>query len=306
MARLLVTGSSGFIGSAICSVALRKGYEVVGLSDKEPTVKGIEAIQGDITQPESVKDAMQGVDAVIHLAAITVQNEFEKDPRRCLQINVDGFANVIQQASEQGVRFLYASSSYVYPSTDFSETAPIDINQQPNIYARTKIMNEMIANFYAELHRLSSGERGIASLGLRFFNVYGIGEATKGPYTSVISKFAENKAKGEKIEVYRALSGEGGASKDMVNIKDVAEITVRLLETKETGVINVGTGVATPYWDIAQMIDSANAVWVKNPLSTYQTFTKADTTKLMSVLGGYKFVSIKDGVEEILRHKGLI
>ena len=314
--RLVVTGASGFLGSTICKLAIDKGFEVVGLCNTDSVMELHEYIKGDIRNTHDVVRALKGADAAIHTAAITVNSIFEQNPREGISTNVEGFHNVLQTAMDLGVgRFLYASSSYVYTNndgdlkTDYAENAVLDVHRQRNMYAKSKMQNEMVAEFYNDLYKLSKGKGGFPSLGIRYFNLYGIGEHTKGEYTSVISKFIENKLKGKRIEVYKQLNlppGKlAGASKDMVYVNDAAEITLKLLKTEEAGLVNCGTGVATAYSDIAEMIDPGNWAWVDNPLTTYQAWTRADTRKLKSIIGAYEFTGVEKGVEEQLRHRGL-
>ncbi len=315
--KLVVTGASGFLGSALCKLAMSKGYEVVGLDKASATMELNEYIKGDIRNAYDVMRAFKGADMVIHTAAITVNSIFEQNPREGISTNVEGFHNVLQVAKELRVRrFLYASSSYVYTNnrgdldTSYSEDEPLDSYHQRNMYAKSKMQNEMTAEFYNDLYALTKGKSGFSSLGIRYFNLYGIGEHTKGEYTSVLSKFIGNRKSGERIEVYKQLNlppGKlAGAAKDMVHVNDAAEITLRLLKTEECGIVNCGTGVATAYSDIAEMIHPGKWAWAENPLTTYQAWTQASTKKLKSIIGEYEFITVRKGVEEQLKHHKLI
>ncbi len=288
--RILVTGSSGFIGSHTARLALARGYTVTGLDTAESIVPGIDAVSGDIRDRDTVSEAMKGADYVIHLAAVTVGQEFEKDPKACYSVNVSGFMNVLDAACRQGVKkFVYASTAYVYQD-EFKEDTVIDIAKQRNHYAKSKIINEMLAKSYGDIYDTSI-------MGLRFFNVYGEGEKTKGPYTSIITKFLECDQKGEPLELY----GDGTQAKDMVNVEDASKIALALMQKGKHSIYNVGTGRPIPYKEIAELINPSNIKYVPNPLSTYQYYTKADTARLLDTLHGYEFIDTREWIK---KHKG--
>ena len=281
---LLVTGSSGFIGSHVAEEALKRGYYVKGLDLKENENAAIEFVKGDIRDKSAVSKAMEGVDFVIHLAAVTSVVEFEKNPLECFDINVNGFLNVLNAAHKNWVkRFVYASSAAVYTGEHFSDSMPLDYSKQHNPYAQSKIMNEMHADYFYN-------SNGLNSIGLRFFNVFGEGENEKGQYASIAMQFLKNKENEEPLVVY----GDGSQARDFIYIEDVAKITLELLEKGSNGVYNVGTGSAISYKNIAEMIDKKNIRYVENPLKAYQYLTKADTTKLLKAIGDYKFVNLEN------------
>lgn len=285
--KILITGCSGFIGRNVAALALKEGYEVVGLDIKPCTVEGVKFINADITDRAKMMKAVSGVDAVIHLAAVTANTEFEKDMLRCYDVNVNGFMNVIDAAVKNKCgRFVYASSAAIYIDS-FSEESVIDIKKQKNSYAKTKLIDEMIARSYQDIYNISA-------VGLRFFNVYGNGENEKGNYASIVIRFKEMKKAGSPLLVY----GDGKQARDMINVSDAAKIALVLMQRGTHDVYNVGTGESVPYNDIADALDRKNKKFVKNPLSSYQLLTKADTTRLRSVIGDYKFIKVKDWIKE--------
>ncbi len=288
--KILITGCSGFIGRNVAQKALEEGYRVRGMDISDCPIKEVEFIKGDIRDQSRVKSAVGGVDAVIHLAALTSNLEFEKDPKGSYDVNVGGFLNVIDSAAKEGCeRFLYASSAAVYTES-FSEEDLIDVKRQRNHYAKTKLINEMIADSYSDLY-------GMKITGLRYFNVYGDGENDKGNYASIITLFIKMKNEGMPLVVY----GDGKQSRDLINVSDAAEITLRLMKDGGGEVYNVGTGNTTSYNEIADIIKKDGKEYVKNPLSSYQRLTRADTKRLRSVIKDYKFVSVKDWVADNCR-----
>ena len=288
---ILVTGSSGFIGSHVAEEALKKGYRVKGLDLKENDNAAIEFIKGDIRDKSAVSKAMEEIDFVIHLAAVTSVVEFEKNPVECFDINVNGFLNVLSTAHEKGIKKIaYASSAAVYTGEHFSDTMPLDYSKQHNPYSQSKIINEMHSDYFFH-------SRDLNSIGLRFFNVFGEGENEKGQYASIATQFLKSKERGEPLIIY----GDGSQERDFIHVSDVAKITLMLLEKGSSGVYNVGTGKAISYKNIGEIIDKDSIKYVENPLKAYQYLTKADTSKLFKVIGDYKFINLENWINAKLK-----
>ena len=288
---ILVTGSSGFIGSHVAAEALKEGYQVKGLDLKENDNTAIGFVKGDIRDKSAVSKAMEGVDFIIHLAAVTSVVEFEKNPVECFDININGFINVLWAAHEHKVKkVLYASSAAVYTGEHFSDSMPLDYSKQHNPYAQSKMINEMHADYFFH-------SRGLNSIGLRFFNVFGEGENEKGQYASIATQFLKSKERGEPLIIY----GDGLQARDFVYVNDAAKITLMLLEKGNPGVYNVGTGKVVSYKNIGEMINKDNIKYVENPLKAYQYLTKADISKLLKVIGDYKFVSLENWLNAKLK-----
>ena len=283
--RMLVTGAAGFIGRYVVEEALRRGYRVTGTDRRPSTVHGIEIVQADIRDKARMAQIMRNKDCVIHLAAITSNVEFLKNPVDCYEINANGFLNVIETAVQNGcMRFVYASSAAVYLA-DFSEDTIVDLRKQGNHYAKTKLMNEMVARSYKEINSMWA-------TGLRFFNVYGNGENAKGDYASIVTILLKARTNREPLVVY----GDGTQARDLIHVTDAARITVDLVEKGTDDLYNVGTGAATSYTAIAEMIDRHNIKHVPNPLPDYQYYTRADAKRLRRALGDYEIVQIEKGI----------
>ena len=290
--KILVTGCSGFIGRRVAMAAIEKGYQVSGIDIKDCDIQDVEFEKVSITDAEGMVRAAAGADSIIHLAAVTSNLEFEKNLKQSYEVNVQGFINVIEAAVKNKCkRFLYASSSAVYIDS-FSEDSVIDIKKQRNHYAKTKIINEMIAQSYSDLY-------GLGTVGMRFFNVYGEGENDKGNYASIINLFFNQRSSGKPITVY----GDGRQSRDLINVDDVAEIAMRLIDKGSGEIYNIGTGESIPYGKIAGMIGGTNVEYTKNPLSSYQYLTRADTRRLIDAIGRYKFISCKEWIMQKIEEK---
>jgi nucleoside-diphosphate-sugar epimerase len=285
---LLITGAAGFIGRYVADEAVRRGYRVTGLDRNPSRTDGIDWITADIRDTGRALDAMKDKECVIHLAAITSNVEFTRRPADCYDINVNGFLNIIDAAARSGCkRFVYASSAAVYVD-GFSEATVLDVRAQRNHYAKTKMMNEMVARSYEDIY-------GMTTIGLRFFNVYGVGENAKGDYASIVTLFLKARKHQEPLVVY----GDGSQARDLINVTNAAHIALQVLEKGSHDVYNVGTGVATPYGVIAEMIDPHHITYVPNPLTQYQHYTRADTTRLRDELGTYPLMGLEDGIRSI-------
>jgi UDP-glucose 4-epimerase len=284
--RVLITGASGFIGQYVAEEALRRGYRVTGIDKKRSRTRGIEFIEANILDRAHMLRIVKDQDCVVHLAAVTSNVEFTRNPTDCYDVNANGFLNIIAAAARGACQqFVYASSAAVYLDT-FSEDAAIDFNKQDNHYAKTKLMNEMVAKSYACIY-------GMRTTGLRFFNVYGNGENEKGDYASIVTIFLKARKNREPLVVY----GDGRQSRDLIHVTDAARMTLDLVEKSAGGVYNVGTGVSTAYTAIAEMIDRQNIKYIPNPLANYQLYTKADTTRLRGALGGgYEVKELAEGI----------
>ena len=282
---LLITGASGFVGRHVVQEALRRGYRVTGVDRVEPHLREIEFIKADIRDRDRMLEVLRGQERVVHLAAVTSNVEFTRNPGECYDVNVNGFLSVLDAAAQTGCEVLaYASSAAVYVD-DFSEDTPIELGRQRNHYAKSKIMNEMMAQSYTDV-------AGIRTVGLRFFNVYGNGENDKGDYASIVSLFLKAKRSGAPLVVY----GDGSQARDLINVADAASVTMELLERNSEHLYNVGTGVANTYLAIAEMIDKDAVMFVSNPLTSYQHYTRADTARLRTAVGGYRFIALDEGM----------
>jgi len=283
--RMLITGAAGFIGRYVAEEALRRGYRVTGTDRRASSPGGVDFVEADIRDKARMTQIMKDQDCVVHLAAVTSNVEFIKNPVECYEINASGFLNVIDAAARSGCRrFVYASSAAVYLG-GFSEDAVIDLRKQGNHYAKTKLMNEMVAKSYERIHTMRA-------TGLRFFNVYGTGENAKGDYASIVTIFLKARKNREPLVVY----GDGKQARDLIHVRDAARVTVDLLEKGAEDVYNVGTGASTAYTAIAEMIDRHNIKYVPNPLPDYQYYTRADAARLRRALGDYEFVDLEKGI----------
>ncbi|MDE1767807.1 MAG: NAD(P)-dependent oxidoreductase [Candidatus Micrarchaeota archaeon] len=291
--KLAITGCSGFIGRNAVSYALKHGYHVVGIDINLLDIehKNLVFIKGDINNKKLLEKAIKGCNYVLHLAAATSLPDFQYDLHKNYSTNVLGFLNVIDAAKRnKSKKFVYASSSAVYQN-DYGEDATIDVKTLRNHYGKSKLIDEMLADSYADAYKMST-------VGLRYFNIYGPGEEVK-ERSSPITQFLISKRRDGTIKIF----GNGKQAKDFTHIDDAIKITFRLMEDKKSsGVYNVGTGIATSFNYIAKMMKPKKIIYVKNPyLSSYIFYLKADKKRLQGALKKYRFITVKEGISRLMK-----
>ena len=248
--RALVTGGAGFIGRALAARLLREGAEVTVLDDLSSgdasrLDRGARLMEGSVTDPGRVAEAMAGADAVFHLAAIASVARCNEDLAASHRVNLGGFVNVLEAAAarEQRPALVYASSAAIYgdnPETPLRE----DARPRPlSPYGADKLGCELHASAAATV-------LGLRSTGLRFFNVYGPGQDPGSPYSGVISRFHRAATLGEGVTIF----GDGGQTRDFVFVDDVVEALLSAASRKRgeaAEVLNVCTGRETTVLDLA-------------------------------------------------------
>lgn len=221
--RFLVTGGAGFIGSNICLKLVKSGYQVKCLDNlstgninnlKEVmNESNFEFIYGDIRKKEDCKIAMQGVDYVLHQAALGSVPRSFKNPKLYCENNVLGFLNILEAAKEESVlRVIYASSSSVYGDNILMPKKEGQEGNALSPYALTKQENEKWARLYTEYY-------GLATIGLRYFNVFGRRQNPNGEYAAVIPKFIKLIQENKVPEIY----GDGKQIRDFTYIDNVID-----------------------------------------------------------------------------------
>ena len=224
---ILVTGGAGFIGSHVCDALLDGGAQVRCLDNLATgNVRNIahlqsrpdfRFIQADICNGAGLHDAMTGVNAVVHLAALGSVPRSIEHPLESEQANLAGFLRVLETMRASRVkRLVYASSSSVYgdsthmPKREGTEGAPL------SPYAVTKYMDEAYAGLYVRLF-------GLEAIGLRFFNIFGERQDPEGAYAAAIPKFIRALIKGQAP----VLNGDGLQTRDFTYVANAVQ-AVRL------------------------------------------------------------------------------
>ncbi len=256
MARYLVTGGAGFIGSQLCDALLAAGHAVVVLDDLSTgrltnLPRAVQVIRGDVADADAVQAAMAGADGCFHLAAIASVQRGNEEWLHCHRANQAGSVAVLDAArSAGGLPVVYASSAAVYGDTG-GAVAREDRQPAPlTAYGADKYGSELHAGVGWRVHR-------VPSFGCRFFNVFGPRQDPASPYSGVISIFARRAATGEGL----TLHGDGLQLRDFVHVSDVVAhlLAAMALLGRAPGahVANVCTGRGTTIRDLAQLVGAA-------------------------------------------------
>ena len=292
---VLVTGGSGFIGRNIVKVLKEQGNEVGSLDIKEKNSVADYHITCDIRNRHMVEKALKGIDHVFHLAAVTSPPEFENLTGEGYEVNVIGTYNVLEASAKNNVkRVILASSSSIYGDIKRAAVETLLPETYSNFYPMTKRINEMTARLISEYD--------LETISLRYFNTYGVGENSKGDYSSVIWKFIDAIRNDKKPTIF----GDGTQSRDFIYVEDSARASVLAMKNGTPGeAYNVGTGKSTDFNTVVQIVKEemgyqGQAEYVPNPLKSYQMFTLADITKAREKLKFETRYDIRDGVKKII------
>ena len=254
MARFLVTGGAGFIGSHLVDALLDEGHAVRVLDDlssghRNNLPKQVELTEADVTDPAAVERAFDGVDGCFHLAAIASVARSHREWLCTHQVNLTGTINVFDQARpsphHREIPVVYASTAAIYgncgsfPVDEESPAAPL------SAYGADKHACELHARVAGAVH-------GVPTVGLRFFNLYGPRQDPLSPYSGVISLFADRLLRGEPVEIF----GDGEHARDFTYIHDAVGALLRAMPAANTSafVFNVCTGKATSVRSLAQLM----------------------------------------------------
>ncbi|MDD5297782.1 MAG: SDR family oxidoreductase [Rhodocyclaceae bacterium] len=227
--RWLVTGSAGFIGSHLVQTLLRLDQEVVGLDsfatghrhnieevlDSVPSEQQARHrfIEGDIRDLEACRQACDGVDYVLHQAALGSVPRSLTDPIGTNGANIDGFLNMLVAAKDAGVkRFVYAASSSTYGDHPGLPKVEEVIGKPLSPYAVTKYVNELYADVFARCY-------GFQSVGLRYFNIFGARQDPDGAYAAVVPKWVRALLLNEEVWI----NGDGETSRDFCYIENAVQ-----------------------------------------------------------------------------------
>ncbi|HEY4245828.1 MAG TPA: NAD-dependent epimerase/dehydratase family protein [Lacunisphaera sp.] len=248
--RILITGGAGFIGSHLAE--LFQGRASVRIIDnfrtgRRENLQGLdtEFIQGSILDRSLIHEAVKDVDYVYHLAAMVSVPESLSQPQECVDINVIGLLNVLEESAKARVRKLcFCSSAAVYGNNPSSPKREDMLPEPRSPYAVTKLDGEYYCNQFAETGRLET-------VALRFFNVFGPRQDPNGAYAAAVAIFFQRALAGKPITIF----GDGGQTRDFISVKDiVAALEFGATKTGLTGVYNVGYGEQLTVLDLAQRI----------------------------------------------------
>jgi UDP-N-acetylglucosamine 4-epimerase len=313
----LVTGAAGFIGSALTERLLELDQRVVGLdnlltgrmrnlADVEQRVtpaqwQRFRFVQGDIRHFDDCVGAVQGVDSVLHQAALGSVPRSIADPRLTNDCNVSGFLNVLVAARDAGVRrFVYAASSSTYGDHPGLPKVEDRIGRPLSPYAVTKYVNEL----YAEVFHRSYG---MSTVGLRYFNVYGRRQDENSTYAAVIPIWFHSLLTGQPVFI----NGDGESSRDFCHVDDAVQANLLAAcagDAASGSVYNVAVGERTTLNQLFAEIRARVArvqPEVAQAQPTYREFragdvrhSLADITRARTELGYEPALRVATGLDE--------
>lgn len=235
--KVLVTGGAGFIGSNLCEHLLRRGDEVVCLDNFatghignllpliEAYPKTFRLVVGDIRTLDDCRKAVEGMEYVLHEAALGSVPRSINDPITTNAVNIGGFLNMLVAARDAGVkRFVFAASSSTYGDSQTLPKVEDVIGKPLSPYAVTKYVDELYADVFARTY-------GTEYIGLRYFNVFGRRQDPNGAYAAVIPLFVK------KLMAHEApsINGDGEYSRDFTYIDNVIQMNMLALEAEPGG-----------------------------------------------------------------------
>lgn len=287
----LITGGAGFIGTNLTYRLVKEGNTVTVVDDlsggnKERLPKEARFIKLDICDNEGLTRAMEGVEKVVHLAALPRVQFSIEHPFDANRVNVEGTLSVLEAARKAGVgRVVFAASSSAYGD---QETLPLHEGLPPlpkSPYALHKYMGEEMMKLWHSLH-------GIETVSLRFFNVYGPYFDPNGPYALVIGKFLAQQKAGLPLTI----TGDGTQTRDFTYVSDTVDAVIKASESDRVGkgeVFNVGAGRNVSINDVARLIGGP-IEYIKARHEPHDT--QADISRIKDVLGWSPRVTLEEGI----------
>ena len=296
MKKVLVTGGAGFIGSNLALVLQEEGLGVIIVDDfHKGSSRNLAGFQGDVVAKsilEVNERYLKGIDAIFHQAAIT--DTTIKDEELIVGVNVEGFKRLLGLAVKYHVPFIYASSAGVYGNVPGSQKEEMAGNPL-NLYGLSKWKADCLAKEAMETARSPI-------IGLRYFNVFGPGEAHKGKMASMIWQLALQMKAGQRPRIFKW----GEQKRDQVYVKDVVLANLLALRAKRSGIVNIGTGQATSFAEIVQVLNKVLGVdlqpeYIDNPYSeVYQNHTEADLNLAKALLRYKPVWTFKSAVKDYM------
>lgn len=238
--KILVTGGAGFIGSNLCEHLLENGYQVrcldnfatgkwqniIPLIDRFPET--FEMQVGDIRKLDDCRKAVDGVDYVMHEAALGSVPRSINDPITTNDVNIGGFLNMLVASRDAGVkRFIFAASSSTYGDSKSLPKVEDVIGKPLSPYAITKYVDELYADVFARTY-------GMEYIGLRYFNVFGRRQDPHGAYAAVIPLFVKKFMNHEAPNI----NGDGEYSRDFTYIENVIQMNMLAMTTTNPEAVN--------------------------------------------------------------------
>ena len=299
MSTYLVTGGAGFIGSHLSAALIARGHTVRVVDSlvtgfRHNLQPGVEFVVADLADAAAATAAVDGVDYVLHQAAIPSVPRSVKNPVESHRANVDAMLNILVAARDRGVkRVVFAGSSSVYgdqPTLPKREDMP---TKPMTPYALQKLVSEQYGQMFTRLY-------GLEVVTTRYFNVFGPRQDPGSPYSGVISLFIKALIEGTRPMIY----GDGGQTRDFTFVTNVVDGVLRAAETPAVGgeVFNVATGGRV---SLNQLLATLKQILGSDAEAIYEAArmgdvrdSQADIAKAERLLGYRPTVTLEEGLRE--------
>lgn len=292
--KVFISGGSGFVGGNLSDYFYEKGHQVIITgNDTENDVKhhkilhcGLKGINWK---------SIDKIDVLFHQAANN--NTLDQDREEMFFDNLESSIFLFEKALKLGCRkFIWASSTAIYgdsPAPYFEDTT---LPNPLNLYAESKLKLEKFAIEFAK-------DKNVSAIGLRYCNVYGLGEKHKKKRSSMIHQLAIQMKKGKNPKIFK----DGEQKRDWIFIKDVIAANVLASQWDGIGIFNCGSGKATSFNEIIEILKKEmnidlNTEYIDNPFpKSYQNYTECNMSKAEKELKFIPQYSVKKGIKEMLR-----
>jgi UDP-glucose 4-epimerase len=295
MAKILVTGGAGFIGSNLVDKLIEKGHEVAVIDNlstgkKEFINPKAKFFKADLRDFETIRPLFKNIDFVFHLAALPRVPLSVERPRETNEINVTATLNMLVAVKEAEVkRVIYSASSSAY---GIRKDLPLKEDMRANPispYALQKYVGELYCKIFCQLYNLST-------VSLRYFNVYGPRQPEEGSYTPVVGLFLTQKKKGLPLTI----TEDGEQTRDFTHVSDVVNANILAMKSDKVGkgeVVNIGAGCSYSVNKIAELIGGETKYIPPRRGDVRDTL--ADIGLAKELLDWEPKVSLEQGIKEL-------
>jgi UDP-glucose 4-epimerase len=286
MAKAVVTGGAGFIGTHLVEALKGAGHEVVSVDIKTGD---------DVRDTDKMTRLFAGADWVFHLAALPRVQYSIEHPQETQDHNVNGTVSALVAAQAAGVKkFVYSASSSAYGDQEVMPLIETMEARPKSPYGLQKYAGELYARLWSEVY-------GLPTVSLRYFNVYGPGASDEGAYALVIARFLKQRRENEPMTI----TGDGTQTRDFTHVRDVVRANLLAAESVTVGkgeVINIGAGKNASVNKIAELIGGPT-MYVEARLEPHDTL--ADTRRAKELLDWEPTVTLEEGIDELKRLNNL-
>ncbi|HXH98502.1 MAG TPA: NAD-dependent epimerase/dehydratase family protein [Gaiellaceae bacterium] len=305
MAKVLVTGGAGFIGSNLVRGLLERGDDVRVLDNfstgNRANLEGldVEIVEGELRSYERVHNAVRGVDLVYHLGALGSVPRSVQDPLTSSAVNVEGTLNVLLAARDESVRrVVFSSSSSIYGSATELPCSEAALPDPISPYGVAKLAAERYCVSFSRVYQ------GLETVVLRYFNVFGPRQSPLSQYAAVVPLFVTAIAAGRPVTVF----GDGEQSRDFTYVENVVDATIRAAAAADANgrIFNVAAGspgsVNLLADSIGRILDRPVEKEFRDPRPGEIRNSWADVSLAEQVLGYTPAVDLEEGLRRTIEH----